>query len=151
MPGYSGTPLAQKLGIKAGSKLFTSSAPANYSSLLSPLPVGLAFVKSITPTTDVVHLFATSKSKLATALARSLSKIRPDAAIWVSWPKKASKVETDITEDTIREVAFQLGLVDIKVCAVDDTWSGLKLIIRKENRKPVTKRQKSIHSGAHRP
>jgi hypothetical protein len=134
MPGYSGTPLAKKLGIKSGSKLFTSGAPANYSSLLSPLPDGVAFVKSITPATDVVHLFATSKARLASALARSLSKIRPDAAIWVSWPKQASTVETDITEDTIRDVALPLGLVDIKVCAVDDTWSGLKLVIRKENR-----------------
>jgi hypothetical protein len=151
MPGYSGTPLAKKLGIKAGSKLFTSSAPANYSSLLSPLPEGVNFVKSITPATDVVHLFATTKSKLASALEKSLLKIRPDAAIWVSWPKKASKVETDITEDTIREVALPLGLVDIKVCAVDDTWSGLKLVVRKENRKPAPKRQKSIHSGAPRP
>jgi hypothetical protein len=134
MPGYSGTPLAKKLGIKAGSKLFTSGAPENYSSLLRPLPAGVDFVKSITPATDVVHLFATSKARLASALARSLSKIRPDAAIWVSWPKQASTVETDITEDTIRDVALPLGLVDIKVCAVDDTWSGLKLVIRKENR-----------------
>jgi hypothetical protein len=85
----------------------------------------------------VVHLFATSKAKLASALERSISKIKPDAAIWVSWPKKASKVATDITEDTIREVALPLGLVDIKVCAVDDTWSGLKLVIRRENRRPA--------------
>ena len=134
MPGYSGTPLAKKLGIKPDSKLFIIGEPANYLSLLKPLPEGVDFVKSITPATDVVHLFATSKSKLASALQRSLSKIRADAAIWVSWPKKASKVETDITEDTIREVALPLGLVDIKVCAVDDVWSGLKLVLRKENR-----------------
>jgi hypothetical protein len=143
MPGYSGTPLAKKLGFKAGSKLFTSCAPANYAALLSPLPAGVSFDKSITPATDVVHVFSTSRAKLASALEKSLSKIRPDAAIWVSWPKKASKVETDITEDTIRAIALPLGLVDIKVCAVDDTWSGLKLVIRKENRKPVRKRRLS--------
>jgi hypothetical protein len=137
MPGYSGTPLAKKLGIKPGSTLFTSGAPDNYASLLKPLPAHVSFVRSSSPATDVVHLFATSKAKLATALGRSLGKLKPEAAIWVSWPKKASKVETDITEDTIREVALPLGLVDVKVCAVDDIWSGLKLVIRKENRKPA--------------
>lgn len=76
----------------------------------------------------------TRKSQLAIALEPALAKMRRDAAIWVSWPKKASKVPSDITEDTIREVALPLGLVDVKVCAVDDVWSGLKLVIRKENR-----------------
>ncbi len=135
MAGYSGTPLAKKLGIKAGSKLFISDAPANYSSLLESIPSDVEFVDSITPATDIVHLFTTSKTELVSALRRSLVKLRADGAIWVSWPKTASKVATDITEDTIRAVALPLGLVDIKVCAVDDTWSGLKLVMRKENRK----------------
>jgi hypothetical protein len=83
---------------------------------------------------DLVHLFTTRRADLATKLSSTLVKLRPDGTIWVSWPKKASKVDTDITEDTIREVALPLGLVDIKVCAVDETWSGLKLMIRKANR-----------------
>lgn len=81
-----------------------------------------------------MHLFSTSRTSLASALKKSLRNLRPDAAIWVSWPKKSSKMPTDITEDTIRELAFPLGLVDIKVCAVDEVWSGLKLVVRKENR-----------------
>ena len=85
--------------------------------------------------TDIVHLFATERLRLASALRSTLRLMKPDAAIWVSWPKKAAKVRTDITEDTIRQVALPMGLVDIKVCAVDETWSGLKLVIRKENRK----------------
>ncbi len=85
--------------------------------------------------TDIIHLFATQRARLAEALRGTLKKMKSNAAIWVSWPKKASKVQTDITEDTIREIALPMGLVDIKVCAVDETWSGLKLVIRKELRK----------------
>lgn len=138
MAGYSGTPLAKKLGIKAGSKVFIAGAPPNYLSLLEPMPDGVELVQAVTPNTDLIHFFTTSKVTLASALKRSLAKLRPDAAVWVSWPKKASKVATDITEDTIRAVALPLGLVDVKVCAVDDTWSGLKLVIRKELRKART-------------
>jgi hypothetical protein len=89
----------------------------------------------ITSHTDIVHIFSTKEEELSKALRTCLEKMRPDGMIWVSWPKKSSKVPTDVTEDTIREVALPLGLVDIKVCAVDDVWSGLKLVIRKENRK----------------
>jgi hypothetical protein len=92
-------------------------------------------VKKIDGDTDVVHLFTKERARLATLLRSSIKRIRPDAAIWVSWPKKASRVPTDITEDTIRAVALPMGLVDIKVCAVDEVWSGLKLVVRKENRK----------------
>ena len=84
--------------------------------------------------TDIVHLFATKRRDLAAALASFRARMRPDAAIWVSWPKKSSGVATDITEDTIREIALPMGLVDIKVCAVDEVWSGLKLVIRREQR-----------------
>ena len=133
--GYSGTPLAKKLGIAENSRLFLSDAPKNYLKLVAPVPKGAEVVKKIDEETDLVHLFATKRSRLAALLRSSLSKLRPDAAIWVSWPKKASKVPTDITEDTIRAVALPMGLVDIKVCAVDDVWSGLKLVVRKDNRK----------------
>ncbi len=136
MVGYSGTPLAKKLGIKPGCKLFLSRAPKNYLQLVAPLPAGVTLAPRLTRTTDIVHLFTTERATLSKALSSFLKTLRPDAMIWVSWPKKASKVPTDITEDVIRAVALPLGLVDIKVCAVDDVWSGLKLVIRKENRRP---------------
>ena len=139
--GYSGTPLSKKLGYKAGLRICTPGAPSNYRKLLAPLPDGIEFQARVAKTTDVVHLFTTSKAELAKNLLSWLKVLGPDAAIWVSWPKKTSKVATDITEDTIREVALPMGLVDIKVCAVDETWSGLKLVLRKELRpKPATTR-----------
>jgi hypothetical protein len=135
MVGYSGTPLWKKLGIKDQSKIYLSNEPGDYLKLVSPLPQGVKFVQRLARTTDLVHLFVTEKARLARQLSTMLTKLKPDGVIWVSWPKRSSKVATDITEDTIREVALPLGLVDIKVCAVDDTWSGLKLMIRKANRK----------------
>jgi hypothetical protein len=134
LAGYSGTPLAKKLGIHAGSKVFADGAPSGYASLLAPLPDGVTCVNKLTNSVDVVHLFTTSASELETKLRRWRDAIRPDATIWISWPKKASKVPTDITEDVIRQIALPKGLVDVKVCAVDETWSGLKLVIRKELR-----------------
>jgi len=134
MAGYSGTPLAKKLGIKEGSRLFLSGAPKNYVQLVAPLPKGVKLSPRIDSETDIVHVFSTERARLRTALRDSLGKLKKDASIWVSWPKKSSKVPTDITEDTIREVALPLGLVDIKVCAVDEVWSGLKLVLRKKNR-----------------
>jgi hypothetical protein len=135
MAGYSGTPLAKKLGLKEGRKLYAVGAPENYLKILNPLPAGVDLSRQLDDKTDIVHIFATKRARLAEALRVTLKKMKPDAAIWVSWPKKASKMETDITEDTIREIALPMGLVDIKVCAVDETWSGLKLVIRKELRK----------------
>lgn len=133
--GYSGTPLSKKLGYKAGQRVSAPGAPANYRKLLAPLPDGVEFQARISKTTDLVHFFTTSKAELAKNLAAWLKILSADAAIWVSWPKKTSKVATDITEDTIRAVALPMGLVDIKVCAVDETWSGLKLVLRKELRR----------------
>ena len=132
--GYSGTPLAKKLGFKPGMRVAAVGAPANYKKLLAPLPEGLVIGSAVGKTTGVAHLFTTSKAELAKKLLAWLKLLPPDSAIWVSWPKKASKVPTDITEDTIRAVALPMGLVDIKVCAVDETWSGLKLVLRKELR-----------------
>ena len=133
--GYSGTPLAKKLGFKPGQRVSAPGAPANYRKLLAPVPDGLEFQTRVSKTTDIVHLFTSSKSELAKSLSAWLKVLGPEAAIWVSWPKKTSKVPTDITEDTIRAVALPMGLVDIKVCAVDETWSGLKLVLRKELRR----------------
>jgi hypothetical protein len=138
MAGYSGTPLAKKLGIKPQTTLLVVNPPANYLQLLAPLPAGVAMARRLAPTVDVTHVFTTSRTHLSKVLQSTLRAMRPDAAIWVSWPKRASGVPTDVTEDTIRELALPLGLVDIKVCAVDETWSGLKLVMRKENRAPAS-------------
>jgi hypothetical protein len=132
--GYSGTPLAKKLGYKPGCKACVSGAPADYLQLLAPLPQNVTFSARAGSSTDLVHLFVTERPDLATRLQRCRVTLKPDAAVWVSWPKKSSKVPTDITEDVIRAVALPLGYVDIKVCAVNETWSGLKLVLRKELR-----------------
>jgi hypothetical protein len=138
--GYSGTPLAKKLGIKAGARLVVLNAPDDYEALLAPLPPDVSIQKSVTERIDLVHVFVVSRAALASQLARTLGKLRQDAAIWVSWPKKSAGIATDVTDNVIREVALPMGLVDIKVCAVDDTWSGLKLVIKKENRRPRVRR-----------
>ena len=133
--GYSGTPLARKLGFKALTHAFVSGAPDDYESLLQPLPEGVVFERAAGPTTDIAHLFVTRREDLAKQLSALRSKLGPAAALWVSWPKKASKVPTTVTEDVIRELALPLGFVDIKVCAVSEVWSGLKLVVRKELRR----------------
>ena len=136
--GYSGKALAQKLGIKARTRLKTKNAPPNYLQLLGPLPDGVTLSARLKHPVELVHIFSVTRAHLSAELRRALEEIEQDGAVWVSWPKKSSGVRTDITEDVIREVAFPLGLVDVKVCAVDETWSGLKLVIRKANRKPHT-------------
>ena len=132
--GYSGTPLAKKLGFKPGDLVCLLGAPAGFRKLLVPLPEGVTFATRFNQSARIVHVFATRKSDLSRVLASCRKSLAPDAGIWVSWPKKAAKMETDITEDVIRAVALPMGLVDIKVCAVDETWSGLKLVLRKELR-----------------
>lgn len=134
MAGYSPTPLARKLGIKAGAEIHVAGGPEDYLELVAPLPEGVTFVARASGTTDLVHVFVSSKVELARALRSYRARANPAAMIWVSWPKKSAKVPTDITEDTVREVALPLGYVDIKVCAVTDVWSGLKLVVRKELR-----------------
>jgi hypothetical protein len=134
MAGYSGTPLAKKLGIVEGNKVVTTGAPKDYMRLLEPLPEGVQFPKRISAATDVVHVFSTQREELRSLLKSYRQTLKPTAAVWVSWPKKSAKLETDVTEDTIRELALPLGFVDIKVCAVTDIWSGLKLVVRKELR-----------------
>jgi hypothetical protein len=133
--GYSGTPLARKLGIPDGERFVTLGAPANYDELVAPLPKGTKRTTRAAPSASFVHVFSTKKSELASRLRDLRTSIAQDGVVWVSWPKKTSKVATDITEDVIRAVALPMGFVDVKVCAVDDTWSGLKLVIRKSERK----------------
>ncbi len=131
--GYSGTPLVKKLGIKEGFKIRLINKPKNYSVLIGEFPPGAKIIKA--GKADFVHLFTKSRAELKSKLIKNLKSIEQNGIIWVSWPKKASKIETDISEDVIRDIALPMGLVDIKACAVDDIWSGLKLVIRKENRK----------------
>ncbi len=134
MAGYSGTPLATKLGIKAGMVLGAVGAPANYRRLLAPLPDGARITTGAEAGAHIVHLFATRRPELAAALRSCRSKLPDATPVWISWPKKSAQVATDITEDVIREIALPLGYVDIKVCAVSDTWSALKLVVRRELR-----------------
>ena len=133
-PGYSGTPLARKLGIVAGTRVFVVHAPDDYRGWLAPLPEGVRFEAKVSAAVDVVHVFVDRRAVLQSQLDGLRTRIAPGAAVWVSWPKKASRVPTDVTEDTIREVALPIGFVDVKVCAVSEVWSGLKLVIRKELR-----------------
>lgn len=106
-------------------------APPQYRDLLALIPEGVIFSARLSENTAIAHIFVTQKADLARILKSFRTKIKPDTAVWVSWPKKTAKVATDITEDTIREIALPMGYVDIKVCAVDAVWSGLKLVIRK--------------------
>ncbi len=132
--GYSGTPLAKKLGIKDGMKIVALGAPENYVELLGELPSEVTIKNEASPEADIVHLFTNTRDGLFRGLADTKGLIKQNGMIWVSWYKKAAKLPTEITEDTVREAAFPLGLVDVKVCAVDEKWSGLKLVIRRENR-----------------
>lgn len=132
--GYSGTPLARKLGIPDGESFTTIGAPANYDELVAPLPDGTRRTTRLSKSPQFVHVFSTKIADLATRLKTLRKSLAQTGVVWVSWPKKTSKVATDITEDVIRTVALPMGFVDVKVCAVDDTWSGLKLVIRKSER-----------------
>jgi hypothetical protein len=132
--GYSGTPLAKKLGIKDGFRVLTVNAPDNYGQLLDPIPANVTIAEKTSKDLDFIHFFTNARDELFRGLAKYKNLIKQDGTIWVSWYKKAAKLQTEITEDTVREAALPLGLVDVKVCAVDDKWSGLKLVIRKENR-----------------
>ena len=132
--GYSGTPLPKKLGITEHTQLTPINAPPEYASLLGPIPDGGTLNAPLNKKTDIAHVFVTEREDLVKQLAQLRKKLRDDAVIWVSWPKKASKVQTTVTEDVIREIALPLGFVDIKVCAVSEVWSGLKLVVRKELR-----------------
>ena len=137
MAGYSKTPLAQKLGIKAGTEVIALEAPVGYRKWVAPLPEGVSFRDKAMAGSGFVHLFVSERPTLEKELKR-LRKLLADAGVlWVSWPKKSSGVATDITEDVIRDVCLPLGFVDVKVCAVNDTWSGLKLMVRRENRKSL--------------
>lgn len=127
--GYSGTPTARKLGLKPGLKVTVLNAPDDYVRLLKGVPAGVDLRSSLRGACDIVHIFVAREADLTGRVGAMRKAIAPDGAIWVSWPKRSSKMPTDLTEDVVRRVALAHGLVDVKVCAVDDTWSGLKLVI----------------------
>jgi hypothetical protein len=131
--GYSGTPLAKKLGIKDGSTLALVNAPGHLDDDLAPLPAGVQ-VRRRAGDADVALAFFTKRADLERRIDDLARNVFPNGGLWIAWPKKSSGVATDITEDTIRDVALPLGIVDNKVCAIDDTWSGLRLVWRKERR-----------------
>ena len=128
--GYSGKPLWQKLGLKVGQRLFVADAPQHLPQLLAGAPESITRLTRLAEF-DIALLFVTSRAALAGTLARTLPKLADGGMIWIAWPKKASGVATDVTEDTVRDVALPLGIVDVKVCAIDATWSGLKLLRRR--------------------
>jgi hypothetical protein len=138
MAGYSGTPLAKKLGLSPPLTLVTFGAPTDYPAWLGELPAGVVLVPDRKKgPIAAAHVFATRRVDLAKRLTALREALEPTGFVWASWPKKASKVPTDVTEDVIRELALPLGFVDVKVCAVTEVWSGLKLVIRKSERPRV--------------
>jgi hypothetical protein len=132
--GYSGTPLARKLGFKEEMRVHYAAAPDGFAALLGELPGGVRVLVRPAPELDLVVLFVLSRAELERRLGGLHCRLRQDGMLWVAWPKRASKVPTDMTEDVVRDVALPRGLVDVKVCAIDETWSGLKLVIRRELR-----------------
>jgi hypothetical protein len=134
MAGYSGTPLVEKLGIRAGDVVGLINAPEGFVDLLDPLPDGVTLVTGVRSRRDVVIDFVVMRGELESKLDAIRKAIHPAGSIWVAWPKRAAKVATDMTEDVVREVALPTGLVDNKVCAIDETWSALRLVVRRELR-----------------
>jgi hypothetical protein len=132
--GYSGKSLLQKLGIQPGFCIFVAGAPAAYEKIVGKLPNAATLVARLGKNIDMIHVFATERTALGKGLAAYRKAIKSDGMIWISWPKQASGVPTDLTDNVVRDVALPLGLVDVKVCAVDATWSGLKFVIRRELR-----------------
>jgi hypothetical protein len=132
--GYSGTPLAKKLGIKPGQRVAFPSAPDEFSELLGELPDGVSVKSRARPPLDVIVFFTTGRAELERRLPALRRAMDPAAGLWIAWPKRTSGVETDMTEDVARELGLANKLVDNKVCAIDDTWSGLRLVIRRQDR-----------------
>lgn len=135
MAGYSKTPLVKKLGIKAGIRLHIVNPPADYFDTLGQLPAGVSEVDRPAGPLDFIHFFAQQRAELEWQILALKQALAFDGMLWVSWPKKASKIKTDLDENVVRKIGLQHGLVDVKVCAVDDIWSGLKFVYRIKDRK----------------
>jgi hypothetical protein len=132
--GYSGTPLVRKLDFKPGMRVHYVAAPEQFAALVGELPEGVRVLARAAADLDLAMLFVMQRRELERGLAALQPRLRPAGMIWVAWPKRASKVPTDVSEDVVRDVALPRGLVDVKVCAIDEVWSGLKLVIRTELR-----------------
>jgi hypothetical protein len=143
MSGYYGKPLVQKLGIKPGFCIFAAGAPAAYADIVGKLPAQVTLVTRLRSAVDMIHVFATEAAALGDKLPAFRDAIKPDGMVWVSWPKKSSGVPTDLTDHVVRETALPLGLVDIKVCAIDEVWSALKFVIPRDQRITRDQRVKS--------
>lgn len=134
MAGYSTRSLPDKLGIKSGTQVIAIGAPSSYKAWLDPLPRGARLQTQLSPNAAFVHRFVTSRKELAADFPKLADALADEGALWISWPKTTSGVDTDLTENVIRDLGLLLGLVDVKVCAIDETWSGLKFVRRVENR-----------------
>ena len=132
--GYSGTPLARKLGLRPGMRVAALGAPADYPALLEPIPEGATVVDELEADAPFIHFFTTERAALEAELPRLNDALASDGMLWISWPKKAAKVETDVDENVVRRAGLAAGLVDVKICAVDATWSGLKFVYRLKDR-----------------
>jgi hypothetical protein len=133
--GYSGKALADKLGIRTGMRIAAVGAPRDYASLIAPLSRAVTITNRAGARADLVHYFVARRADLESRIAALDRSLRDDAVLWISWPKQSSGHPTDLTEDVLRQVILPLGLVDVKVCAVDDTWSGLKFVRRLKHRR----------------
>jgi hypothetical protein len=136
MPGYSGTPLPRKLGIAEGDRVAFARAPGEFEQALGPLPDGVAVLGRMRRPVDVIVAFFTRRAELDRRFPRLAAALEPDGGLWIAWPKGSSGVATNLTEDVVREIAITNGMVDNKVCAIDDVWSGLRLVYRLRDRPP---------------
>jgi len=134
MAGYSGTPLAKKLGIKEGSRIALVNAPKDFPSELKELPDGVEFLKPSAKSLDIILFFVLSERALARDFAKLSQRLTPNGMIWIAWPKKSSGVTTDLSFERVQRIGLDAGLVDVKICAVDETWSGLKFVYRLKDR-----------------
>ena len=134
MAGYSGTPLVKKLGIKEGFRIALVNAPENFQAELGELPAGVKFMKATTKSLDLILFFVLSERILARDFAKLAARLTSNGMIWIAWPKKSSGVTTDLTFERVQRIGLDAGLVDVKICAIDDTWSGLKFVYRLKDR-----------------
>ncbi|MGE5323319.1 MAG: DUF3052 domain-containing protein [Actinomycetota bacterium] len=143
MAGYSGTPLIQKIGVRPGHRIMVRNQPPTFFKELGPMPEGAQYSTKPSGRANVVICFSERKAELEKNFPSLADKLVPDGMLWISWPKKASGVATDLTEDVVREIGLDSGLVDVKVCAIDETWSGLKFVIRTKDRPAAVKKKQA--------